>query len=62
MVALQGMGENAALSIARERENGAFLSKEDLIKRTKVSKTVVEKLSEHGSLDGMSDKNQLSFF
>lgn len=62
MVALQGMGENAALSIARERENGVFLSKEDLIKRTKVSKTVVEKLSEHGSLDGMSDKNQLSFF
>ena len=62
MVALQGMGENAALSIAREREKGAFLSKEDLIKRTKVSKTVVEKLSEHGSLDGMSDKNQLSFF
>lgn len=62
MVALQGMGENAALSIAREREKGVFLSKEDLIKRTKVSKTVVEKLSEHGSLDGMSDKNQLSFF
>lgn len=62
MVALQGMGENAALSIAREREKGAFLSKEDLIKRTKVSKTVVEKLSEHGSLDEMSDKNQLSFF
>lgn len=62
MVALQGIGENAALSIAREREKGAFLSKEDLIKRTKVSKTVVEKLSEHGSLDGMSDKNQLSFF
>lgn len=62
MVALQGMGENAALSIAREREKGEFLSKEDLINRTKVSRTVVEKLSEHGSLDGMSEKNQLSFF
>lgn len=61
MVSLQGMGENAAKNIVKERENGAFLSKEDLIKRAKVSKTVVEKLSEHGSLDGLSEKNQLSF-
>ncbi|WAW14146.1 PolC-type DNA polymerase III [Peptostreptococcus equinus] len=61
MTSLQGMGENAAKNIVRERKNGRFLSKEDLIRRTKVSKTVVEKLSEHGSLDGMSEKNQLSF-
>ena len=62
MVSLQGMGENAALSVVEARKDGNFLSKEDLIKRTKLSKTVVEKLSEHGSLDGMSEKNQLSFF
>ncbi|WP_101772748.1 PolC-type DNA polymerase III [Peptostreptococcus faecalis] len=62
MVSLQGMGENAAINIIEERKNGEFLSKEDLISRTKISKTVVEKLSEHGSLDGMSEKNQISFF
>lgn len=62
MVSLQGMGENAALSVVDARKDGKFLSKEDLIKRTKLSKTLVEKLSEHGALDGMSEKNQLSFF
>lgn len=62
MISLQGMGENAALSVVEARKDGKFLSKEDLIKRTKLSKTVVEKLSNHGSLEGMSEKNQLSFF
>ncbi|MBC2575868.1 PolC-type DNA polymerase III [Peptostreptococcus canis] len=60
MISLDGMGENAAQSIVDNRDK-PFLSKEDLIKRTKVSKSVVEKLSEHGSLDGLSEKNQLSF-
>ena len=36
--------------------------KEDLRKRTKISKTVVETLSNHGSLNDMSEKNQLSLF
>ncbi|MCC3864873.1 PolC-type DNA polymerase III [Terrisporobacter petrolearius] len=62
MIALQGVGENAAIHIQRERENGEFISKEDLRKRTKISKTVIETLTNHGSLDNMSDKNQLSLF
>lgn len=62
MIALQGVGENAAINIQKERENGEFISKEDLRKRTKISKTVVETLSNHGSLNDMSDKNQLSLF
>ncbi len=62
MIALQGVGENAAIHIQQERENGEFISKEDLRKRTKISKTVVETLTNHGSLDNMSDKNQLSLF
>lgn len=62
MVSLQGMGLNAAESIVEERKNGEFLSKEDLLKRTKISKTVVEKLTEHGTLANMSEKNQVSFF
>ena len=45
-----------------ERENGDFISKEDLRKRTKISKTVIETLTNHGSLNNMSDENQLSLF
>ena len=62
MIALQGVGENAAIHIQQERENGEFISKEDLQKRTKISKTVIETLTIHGSLDNMSEKNQLSLF
>ena len=62
MIALQGVGENAAIHIQQERENGEFISKEDLRKRTKISKTVIETLTNHGSLKNMSDKNQLSLF
>lgn len=62
MIALQGVGENAAIHIQQERENGEFISKEDLRKRTKISKTVIETLTNHGSLENMSDKNQLSLF
>ena len=62
MIALQGVGENAAINIQKERENGEFISKEELRKRTKISKTVIETLTNHGSLDNMSDENQLSLF
>ena len=62
MIALQGVGENAAIHIQEERENGEFISKEDLRKRTKISKTVIETLTNHGSLENMSDENQLSLF
>ena len=59
---LQGVGVNAAKAIAEARENGEFISKEDLRLRTKVSKTVIETMSQHGCLEGMSETNQLSLF
>lgn len=59
---LQGVGENAARSIASARENGDFLSIEDIQNRCKVTKTVIEALKEHGCLEGMSQSNQLSLF
>ncbi|MDR0879313.1 MAG: PolC-type DNA polymerase III [Clostridioides sp.] len=61
MTSLQGLGENAALNIMSERQNGEFISKEDLRKRAKVSKPVIEVLTKHGSLEGMSDRDQLAF-
>lgn len=59
---LEGVGENAAESIVIARKNGEFISKEDLRLRTKVSRTVIEALCNHGCLDGMSDTNQLCLF
>lgn len=53
---------NAAKSIAEARKDGEFISKEDLRVRSKVSKTVIETLSNHGCLVGMSETNQLSLF
>ena len=47
--------------IVEARKDGEFISKEDLRMRARISKTVIEALSNHGCLDGMSETNQLSF-
>ncbi|CQR47661.1 DNA polymerase III PolC-type [Paraliobacillus sp. PM-2] len=60
--AVDGLGTNAALNIVKAREQGEFLSKEDLRERSRISKTVLEYLDDHGCLDGMEEKNQLSLF
>ncbi|MCR6107031.1 PolC-type DNA polymerase III [Salipaludibacillus agaradhaerens] len=60
--ALTGVGTNAAINIEKARENGEFLSKEDLRQRSKITKTVLENLDEHGCLEGMPESNQLSLF
>ncbi|MGX7031662.1 PolC-type DNA polymerase III [Vagococcus zengguangii] len=60
--AVPSLGENVAKQIMVAREEQEFLSKEDLANRGKVSKTIIEYLSENGVLDGMPDENQLSLF
>ncbi|WP_164668962.1 PolC-type DNA polymerase III [Virgibacillus doumboii] len=60
--AVDGLGTNAAINIVKAREDGEFLSKEDLRERSKISKTVLEYLDNHGCLEGMAEKNQLSLF
>lgn len=59
---VDGLGTNAALKIVEAREDGEFLSKEDLRIRSKISKTVLEYLDNHGCLEGMQEENQLSLF
>lgn len=59
---LQGVGQNAARSIALEREKGEFLSIEDLRIRTKVTKTVIETLINHGCIQELPVTNQLCLF
>jgi DNA polymerase III subunit alpha, Gram-positive type len=60
--AIPGLGTNAAINIVKAREEGEFLSKEDLQQRGKISKTILEYLDNHGCLQGMPDQNQLSLF
>lgn len=60
--AMTGVGTNAAINIVKARESGEFLSKEDLQQRSKITKTVLENLDEHGCLEGLPDSNQLSLF
>ena len=60
---MPGVGEQAALDIVRERENGPFLSAEELtIRCPKVGKAVVEALDEIGALGTMPKTTQVSLF
>lgn len=59
---IDGLGDTVATTIVEEREKQPYISKEDLQKRGKVSKTLIDKMTEMGILDGMPDSNQLSLF
>ena len=59
---IDGLGENAAISVVEARKEGRFSSKEDLLKRTKLNGTNVDDLSEIGVLDDLGDADQMSLF
>lgn len=60
---MPGIGEQAALGIVGERENGRFLSSEELsIRCPKVSSSVIELLSQIGALGDMPKSTQVSLF
>ena len=57
-----GLGLNVAKQIVAARNDRPFISKEDLAKRGKVSKTLIDFMTENGVLAGLPDENQLSLF
>lgn len=59
---IDGLGVTVAKTIVEERDKQPFLSKEDLQKRGKVSKTLIDKMAEMGIIDNLPDSNQLSLF
>ena len=62
-VSLQGLGGSAAEKLVATRdENPEFKSIEDLSNRAGLSKTVVAVMKDHGTLEGLPEKNQLSLF
>jgi DNA polymerase-3 subunit alpha (Gram-positive type) len=62
LASLQGLGVNAAARIAQAREEGEFISIEDLRQRSGITKAVVETLRAHGCLQGLPETNQLTLF
>ena len=62
--AVDGIGENAAISLAKAREDGGgdFLSYDDLMARAGVGKSVCEALKNAGALGDMPESNQISLF
>lgn len=60
--ALQGVGVNAAISIVKAREEEPFFSIDELRERTKVTKTVIEILKQHGCLVNLPESSQISLF
>ena len=61
-ITIDGLGENNAITVVEERKKKPFTSKEDLLRRTKLTKTNVDDLSAMGVLDELSESDQLSLF
>ncbi len=61
-VALKGLGEAAALNLARAALDGEFVSKEDIVERAGVSKSIIEILDNAGALHGLPESSQMNIF
>ena len=59
---LDGLGDNVGESIVRARRERPFGSKEDLLRRTQLSKTLADKLSQLGVLKDLDESDQMSLF
>ena len=60
--AIAGLSDTMAQNILTARDEGEFLSIEDFSRRTKIGKSIIEKLREYNVLEGLSDTNQISLF
>ena len=61
-ITIDGLGENNAITVVEARNDGEFFSKEDLLRRTKLTSTNVQDLADMGVLDDLSESDQLSLF
>ena len=59
---IDGLGDKAADAGVEAAKDGKFLSRDDFRQRTKVSKTVIDKMVELGILSDLPESNQLSLF
>ena len=59
---IDGLGDKAADGVVDAAKDGAFLSLDDFVSRTKVSRSVTDHMVELGLLAGLPESNQLSLF
>lgn len=59
---IDSLGDVGALSLVVERNKKPFISKEDLLERASVSKTIVKTMEDLGMLDDLQEDNQISLF
>ena len=59
---IPGLGTVAAQGIQEARQEGEFMSIDDMKIRAKVGKSTIEMLDKAGCLEGMSQSNQMSLF
>ena len=59
---IDGLGEKAADAVEMAAKDGPYLSLDDFRQRTKVSKTVVDLMSDLGLFGDLPQSNQLSLF
>ena len=62
LTSIDGMGEKAADAVVEAVKDGPFISRDDFWNRTKVPKTVVEKMNDMGLLGDLPESNQISLF
>jgi DNA polymerase-3 subunit alpha (Gram-positive type) len=62
LTSIDGMGEKAADAVVEAAKDGPFLSREDFYNRTKVPRTVVDKMNEMGLLGDLPETSQISIF
>ena len=58
-VSVDGLGTQVAYDIVDKRNEKAFASKEDVKARTKINKTVFEKMESYGSFDDLNEENDV---
>ena len=61
-ITIDGLGENNAITVIEERKKHEFISKNDLLKRTKLTSTNVDVLDSMGVLKGLPEDEQMSLF
>jgi DNA polymerase-3 subunit alpha (Gram-positive type) len=62
LIAVPGLGEKVAVSVSIERNKSQFTSVEDLVKRTKVNKSVVEFMKLNNLAGSLPDSDQAVLF
>ena len=62
LAAVDDVSESMAKDIVKAREDGDFISVEDLKSRTSVNKNALKSLKDLGIIDGIQEENQMSLF